>query len=100
MNFNSFPPCCICGETRGLFYFAIVDYEGRCLKSVLYKGALYKVCHDCLITSSDVYNYHFTRPIRDLPLLIHDKNPVIRDIARHRLDMPECWNGRQTTLKT
>lgn len=84
------PECEVCGNrsefnnkmmlTRGPSGFSIMNYSpvGDCVRHVL--------CLKCLDYSISLLEDFGSRPLRDMPLYINDKNPFIRELSRVRLN--------------
>jgi hypothetical protein len=72
----------------GHFIFVFLDYEKRCLASPEIKRMgdnSVAICYSCMITSNVLIEETVSRPLRDMPVLINDKNPFVREVARQRL---------------
>lgn len=92
---GAFPPttslCEVCqgdSEERGYFIFVFLDYEKKCLASPDIKrmgdGSV-AICDSCRLTTNRLIPETFDRPLRDMPMLINDRNPFLQKIARQRL---------------
>ena len=80
--------CHICGrwETEG--FFVQIDYDKKELEILGKKGddiAAPLLCGSCMKDSVAGVKEAFSRPLRDMPLMLHHENPFVWEVVRYRL---------------